>query len=517
MNSDANAKARYVIEFDFVVITGLFVGSGEDRQMEPPECDERLPPAERPFVAAWTKNRDVFFVPGASVKGALLARAGGALGPKDTANWVSRLFGRLEDPSKEQGLNSKPGLAEFGAANCQSPPFTVEGRSAICRDTGTVEQGKLFFEEVVQPGATFRSRVVLQACTAQDAGQLRALLASCTSAKPLSLGAHGRAGWGQVVVPTESIKVKVFDVQTMKAWLSQTQASDGLVKNWEDSAQPCNLANVPVSKDIAAPELLRLPVKLAFDGPFACADPKHLKEKNKPDNKARASKDGHAMLPGTSLLGSLRNQAERIVRTLGGTAGSGHDATALNTTAPPADLPSLLFGCAGWRGVVGVAGPFVSEDKPIPPDQHMVALCRITGGGKDTAKFLMQCWQDPELHGELTLDWHRLQVGQIPPDRRDAALGLLQLVLVDLRYGDIGFGMARSKGWGWVKPSDNLLELANTHWWKPTGKTPVELIAAMRGYLPVAETSLTTLHVRRSRKHPNLPLQQVKSKRFCVT
>lgn len=150
-------------------------------------------------------------------------------------------------------------------------------------------------------------------------------------------------------------------------------------------------------------------------------------------------------LPGTSLKGALRAQAERICRTLS-SAEDGGSAVAV----------AALFGTTATAGALGVTD---FKGAPAEPVIHeMVAIDRFTGGAADGRKFAVRAFEEPTLKGALTVDLARTYDTELTGKAvssaaklNDAALGLLALVLRDLAEGDIVFGYGKRKGYGAIR------------------------------------------------------------------
>lgn len=471
MTNELMGQDRFEVHFEWQVLSPLHVGSGGWLELD---SDTEL--KEQPFSAALVmdaqENRRPT-LPGAGLKGALRARA---LQSTLEPAVVDSLFGAVNPPSEElTELSTRPGRVEFRRAVWHSGADpTVEVRTAIDRDTLTVVQGKLFHADLIPAGTRFTSVLVLPKAVAAEAATLIRLLSSCTAQEPLLMGGGTRAGAGRVAVVESSIRLLHTDTTALARWLASPAASDG-------SFAPCP------SQTVTGPSLqawlakasttalgrrgeakASLKLTLAFEGPFAVRDPRYKQPgPGTANSQPLGWKSNRALLPGTSLLGSLRSHAERICETLrqAGQAPIRNPAQG-RPGKVPADLVHLLFGWEGWRGLVGVTADFVSTGPCTRIEQHMVALCRITGGGRDSAKFQLGCWVEPELEGELTLDIKRLKQAGIGEAQRHAALGLLHLLLLDLSCGDIGFGMARSKGWGWVKPMPDLSVMAEQAWFR---------------------------------------------------
>ena len=511
---------RWLIRFELLVKAPLHLGSGEQRLLD--ESEAGLD-GERAFSAALVLDQAGNpSLPGASIKGTLLARLRAQCGALPA--WALPVFGHIIDqPGPDQHPNA-PGCAEFRratwAAGQPDAARRIETRTAINRFTATAEDGKLFSRDSVQPGARFIASIVLQQASREQVGELHALLAGCNEAEPLQIGAHQRAGWGSVVV--EHLQVGVLPEESLASWWQQGLPNNAKeVLPWDDKAflRPVAATEWPARPHHPSrADQLRLPLALQFDGPFAVRDSIERKSGNSSlgtaDSKPR-QRGGKPLLPATSLLGSLRARAEYILRTLGTETPAGHNAPGVRTGAWPIDLCSLLFGCTGWRGLVGASGDFIGTESMTPMQQHMVALCRITGGGQDHAKFLFECYESPTLVGQLTLDRLRLQDPKLKDAPRDAALGLLHLLLLDLTEGDIGFGMARSKGWGWVKRQTSVMEDIESHWWRPLapasdGPEGARLIAALHAKLgvssrPAEAQQQPTGHAAEAAPAPGLP------------
>jgi CRISPR/Cas system CSM-associated protein Csm3 (group 7 of RAMP superfamily) len=462
---------RYLIQFTLRTIAPLHLGDGEARQMTAEEAKIALgiddgsdvDPANRPWVdtvaraaASVAGDRGSPYIPGASIKGALRARILDSNPTLDvsTLALLNRVFGNEKAQPRDGEVNTSPGCAEFQHATAEKHAVVrFETRTAIDRVTKTVVDGKLFHCEYVNPPTQFKASIVLPKASAEEAAAVQALLKTCVQARPLVLGAQGRAGWGRVVVE-DAVEVHALtDTGRQLWWDAPLDLATGTAPNWRQFTTRVQLPAITLT---APMRTQRWTLKFTFDGPFAAADPGHHKQRGDASqaNIVARQRDKRPLLPATSFLGSLRSQAERILRTLGIDTAQGHDAPAAPASQPPGDLDSVLFGCAGWRGLVGLEDDLLGTRPGAEIEQHMIALCRVTGGVKDGALFKIKGWASPTLQGALTLDVQRLRNKAI---NAEAALGLLHLTLFDLASGDISFGLGRSKGWGWVKADDKLL------------------------------------------------------------
>lgn len=430
--------ARYVLTGTLTVRTPMHVGSGESSAWRHPQ-HAHIEVANSANVVL--DHQGCPTLPGTSLKGVLRQRALQVL-PIDQ---TKRLFG-----TDDSVTTTEPGCVEFAAATT-TDKTALDGiaRTAIDRVTQTVVDKKLFHAKVVPAGTEFKLRLVLPHADAKDAAAMLAVLTSCTEQAPLQIGAHARAGWGHAVIGEP--RAKVFGPEQLKRWLASQNDT------WES-----HLSDVTLRFDKTAPkpdQFQKLAVNLSFDSPFSCKDPNHKKppKTEQTENAGNAdvipdicplqTSDHRPLLPATSFLGALRSHAERIGRTLGLEVEQGHAAKKpARPDQAPADLCSLLFGCAGWRGLVG-AEAFIGAPAKLM-NQQMLALCRVTAASPSGATFKFSGFESPNLQGSIKVDVHRLSAKAIPDQQRKQALGLLLLALRDLQDGWITFGLGRSKGWG---------------------------------------------------------------------
>lgn len=441
MTNQSNARARYVLRACFEAITPLHVGSGQDRRLSAQEAkppgnakDHGVIPWSAEVMRANVGERRAPCLPGASLKGVLQERAQRLL----STPMVQALFGLAQRDTTE------PGRCEFRTAlSTVGANVRVEARTAIDRVTRTVIPGSLFHIDAVCEGARFDVEIVLPLANTEEASAALQLLESCTAADPLLIGAHTRAGWGRLRLCDAGVTVMTLTSDRLSQWL----ASDGDA-GWADHLQgvePGTLCLTSTPRTITRARPLAIDIQLCFDSPFSCNDQQRDKNMVDRPNIMPKLRDGRVLLPGTSFLGALRSQAERIARTLGIETRQGRDATVARKGQPPADLCSLLFGCTGWQGLVG-ASDFIGRPQETEMTQEMLAICRVTGGGKDNAKFRFRGYESPQLSGQLLLAQDRTK--SLGTTLSERLLGLLLLTLRDLQDGDVFFGLGRSKGWG---------------------------------------------------------------------
>ena len=220
--------------------------------------------------------------------------------------------------------------------------------------------------------------------------------------------------------------------------------------------------------------------KLACEGPLLIADGRYEKEKSKegekeksfPDkifiSRARSREEIRSKVrwdtppqlsfyvPGTSLRGPFRAQAERILRSLLGDDGA-CDPFDMETEDPPRscskrlevrrqDVPYAaicpacrLFGCAGAASRVQIADADIGGSfKSVYRD--MIGIDRFTGGAYSGAKMRFHVLEDTAF--ETTVSVRNFELWQI---------GLLAYVFRDFTEGLVSIGFGKSKGFGQIR------------------------------------------------------------------
>lgn len=423
-NTEKNARARWLFTASVETTAPLFLGSGNEHAatLDGQACwlpEPMLDSTGRPYL------------PGASLKGALRALAI----RHGRINALKALFGDETQGESEAGLAEFCG-AEWGAN--EAPQLSYQPHVAIDRATGTAEDQKLFHTPYLNDGARFNLRIVVHNSEASAISALAALLETAGSDPAFALGAHASQGFGRARFT--DITIKRFGFKEASSWLEGLKSEP---KPWHAFAVAHTLLK---EKPYGTPPGHVLPLTLKFTTPFLV---KKKGDKNRNEADAIPFKRGGSYaLPGSSLRGRLRSQAERILRTLGKPVHSGHEAPPLRPGELHDDLAALLFGRAGWRGIVRIGDLIADKEKTVR--QEMVAIDRFTGGGKDGAKFNVDYLECPTLKGEITLDLDRLKTARLVDDgpALAPALGLLTLVLRDLAEGDIPLGFGAAKGYG---------------------------------------------------------------------
>jgi len=173
-------------------------------------------------------------------------------------------------------------------------------------------------------------------------------------------------------------------------------------------------------------------------------------------------------LPGASLKGVIRSHAERIIRTLLGEQGC---CDPLNKQSACGDksefkqrgddaLPShkvyrticpacQMFGHTVMASRFLIPDAYPTNAIDVLPIRQMVAIDRRSGGSVNT--FTMEVCTEGQFEGRIIVrNFERWQVG------------LLALVLRDLREGRLSIGFGKSRGLGQVKLTFSELALSYT-------------------------------------------------------
>lgn len=434
----------------FTLATPLHIGNGQDE----PITQE----GQENFVAQVARDHtNQPYLPGSGIKGALRALA---LRADLSPEICQRLFGSMDASD-----STTPARVEFCNAYLVTPTQTASGlpgfdpskqrallpHSVRNRDYGTVQDKLMFTEQVVPPGSQFDFECTAQNLTQEDIQTLLGILnlAGQTDSS-FQLGGrkasdNGRVSWGA----SEVRCIKDFSA----LWKTVQTHPSTPVDLWASGVVQQKLP--PKQLTLSSDQLLVLnPLELRFHTPFLVyqkIDKKANPErKNGPDAEPRTNHDKQAVLPTSSLHGALRSQAERILRTLGKETPEGYKVPAVFglDNAATLNLAAVLFGAPGWRGVLQCSDFLAPLDSPTI-DHHMVAVDRLTGGGKDSAKFSIRALDCPTLTGTIRIDLGRLsKLAGNNHDLKAQCLGLLAHVLRDLDEGDIALGYGATKGYG---------------------------------------------------------------------
>jgi CRISPR/Cas system CSM-associated protein Csm3 (group 7 of RAMP superfamily) len=310
---------------------------------------------------------------------------------------------------------------------------------------------------VVDPETQFKLEIIADGLDEADIKALCEWLLMLDGGPSSAVGSGVGKGFGRIRLLPGTLAVTHASPASIVAWLGdQTTKPDQVFQPRGDL-----VAAVSAHANATSLSSLRtMPMSLQIGGYFLVS---YAVDKGIPDNKDRASRapipirqarkpetiaPRHAWLPGSSLKGALRAQAERIWRTMTGD---------LSPWPSEDDVPEVireLFGATSHRGRLIVDDYLDREAKLVT--HEMVAIDRFTGGAAEGKKYSVEAFEAPRLEGQLTIEWSRRKAfrqvaeGETPPSQpiSNAALGLLALTLRDLAEGDIPLGYGTRKGYG---------------------------------------------------------------------
>ncbi|QTA89244.1 RAMP superfamily CRISPR-associated protein [Desulfonema magnum] len=452
---------RYRIDGILRAMTPLHVGSGAER--------DAVIDDEKVKVSEVVKDSKSFpCLPASTLKGKLrsaadrfsnekaLTRELFGTGEKDQEVGARLLF---QDALLDRDLSEIPPLFEMPLENGNFPLYWdascftyISTGTALNRVTRTVEKHKLFYHETVPSGAVFRVSIFGEGLTHEELAFLLKLLEGFKGEHGICLGGETAHGFGQMQWEHPEVS-GVTSEDELREWLNGTatgfegfpKISGERLKHIQDKIS----LSAPVSRDV-----LSLELKLCFDGPFMVNDPSQA---YKADDGGLShtylrNEKNQIVLRSRSFHGALRNQAERIIRTVAPEELRAKKACYIEdhkTSCPPIHkkeqtenlcMACRLFGGNGWRSPI-----MISDFLPVPNghgeecEQDFVAIDRYTGGAADRKKF-KACYRfGPILKGRLRIDLSR--VGPVH-------VGVLALALRDLLEGDMFMGFGRSKGLG---------------------------------------------------------------------
>jgi CRISPR/Cas system CSM-associated protein Csm3 (group 7 of RAMP superfamily) len=434
------------------VETALTVGTGASTPKEGGE--------EGSVLAIHLAANGAPCIPAATLKGALRARC------EDLA-LKAAAFGKVDHADTRGTEGCLRLFAAIPPADVKTKAETFDRpATAIDRQTGAAEAGKLFTQRAVKQGCTLVAEAIWHAdygCAAigvaEDLATLARLLAPLRDG--LALGRGGRLGYGRVtLVPASS---------TARLWHCHPETGYGAAPKDISTDFREILAGVASAKD-ADPPLRRQHLTLTATTPFLIVDPsggKETAEEGETTVNVEALVEGETpVLWPSSLLGALRARAAWIAeidRLRGGHGGFvpesrdvGHPADdrfldkvpfPRRVVSKPEDLAKLssverLFGVPGWKGMLEIRALDCTEAGKVR-EITAVSIDRLTGGAKDGALFTFAARQGCVFTCELRLAPGARQA----PEACD--LTLFDRLFEDLREHGLMLGHAAARGFGW--------------------------------------------------------------------
>ncbi len=413
---------------------------------------------------------------------------------------VCELFGDINPQEMEGDASS---VIIYNATSAQNPETQIRDGVGIDRVSGAAaRKERLKFDiEVVSAETAFDLRIELEpklsnANTALDL--LAASLAEWEAGRGVAGGRVGRGMGAFALVEVRFNEQKLDTVESLVDFLKKgpDRQGNGGDSNWVSNQVSAARSHVrawagaegiPIARSWAQAEFI-----LAADGPFLINDPVRSGQGGFDHAPLLAAyeKGATAVLPGSSLRGVLRSQAERIARTIATLADPG-DGSHFKKSCPACNpltaktdddvascnsfiktlemkerqklertgaedrlcLACRLFGST-WNG-----SRFRVEDAFLKPGtsaklkvMDFLAIDRFTGGGRDGAKFDAVVLWEPEFRVRMFLE-----------NPEPWELGWLALALRDLDEGLATVGFGAAKGFGRVTIGEPELTLGFLH------------------------------------------------------
>lgn len=413
---------------------------------------------------------------------------------------VCQLFGDV-NPREDTDKATATRVLVYDAVLDTSPPVQIRDGVGIDRVTGAAARRERikFDYEVLPAGTTFKLRLEMDSRLANEEKTLPLLAAALAEWEQGRGAVGGRVGRG----------LGAFDLSDVQ-WIARDLAQPDMLVEFLRNGPPWDAtdgdrtwlaANVEAARSMITPYNDDLPVArswalaeltLAATGPFLTHDLTQAGRSGFDHAPVLATyeKGAKPVLPGSSLRGVLRSQAERIARTLATFKAwdAGNDAASRKaqflTTCPACNpltaktddpvascnsffrtlpkkerdkfeqegaedklcLACRLFGST-WNGsrLRVEDAPFVGE-KVETKVLDFLAIDRFTGGGRDAAKFDALVLWKPKFRVRLFLE-----------NPQPWELGWLALVLRDLHDGLITVGFGAAKGFGQCRIEDKKL------------------------------------------------------------
>jgi CRISPR/Cas system CSM-associated protein Csm3 (group 7 of RAMP superfamily) len=423
---------------------------------------------------------------------------------------VCHLFGEINpNEGRTGGRASRLFIANAKASESQILSSRIRDGVGIDRQSRTAASAaKAKFDlEVLPKGSAFELRLELEDADEDDEQLLAATLAEWQAGR-LWLGGRVARGLGAFQLrEAQVIRRDLSDETGLMAFLNSDQPwkDAPVIPDWfTPHLEPAQkeAQNTTDGREGVARSFVSLRLDLQFESLFLTNDTvaAALSGFDHAPLLEAIAKDGEAILPGASLRGVLRSQAERIARTL--TTLEVDNVSDFGARCPACDplrrptkqdeedarkdmdalpesekeanrlkhraalrvplascdallkgyvqstkevkdeqlcLACLLFGNSR-RGSRLVIEDALSSNQPSRKVLDFLAIDRFTGGGKEGAKFdALALWQpvfSVRLHLENPQDWE---------------LGWLALALRDLAEGLVAVGFGAAKGFGQAK------------------------------------------------------------------
>lgn len=354
------------------------------------------------------------FIPGTSLAGVLRD-----IVCSHDSNLADLLFGNLSD-NRQSMINIDDVLLENSV-------YTVRDGVRIDSITNTAEDTGKFDYEVVERGAagSFSATITIRKNDIEDKKAVEQLAAALADQLMygISLGAHTAKGFGEV--KGSKIKVATYDFSqpdSLGAWLLGEMSQADI---YAAAAKP-----LVADDDFYAEIDLALKTSLLVGAEPDAFDKGSGKDEGKVQ-KVMLSSNGDYVIPGTSVKGVIRKQAEHICRVVGD---YGDDFIGSLMGYSKADK-------AKQRSRLRTYEVYLGEGVEAVNQSH-VRIDRFTGGHMGSGLYTNKpLWQKKADAKTMTM---RLAISGCS----DAEAGLMLLILKDIWTGQLAFGGDKAGGSG---------------------------------------------------------------------
>ena len=354
------------------------------------------------------------FIPGTSLAGVLRD-----IVCSHDSNLADLLFGNLSD-NRQSMINIDDVLLENSV-------YTVRDGVRIDGITNTAEDTGKFDYEVVERGAagSFSATITIRKNDIEDKKAVEQLAAALADQLMygISLGAHTAKGFGEV--KGSKIKVATYDFSqpdSLGAWLLGEMSQADI---YAAAAKP-----LVADDDFYAEIDLALKTSLLVGAEPDAFDKGSGKDEGKVQ-KVMLSSNGDYVIPGTSVKGVIRKQAEHICRVMGD---YGDDFLGSLMGYSKADK-------AKQRSRLRTYEVYLREGVEAVNQSH-VRIDRFTGGHMGSGLYTNKpVWQKKADAKTMTM---RLAISGCS----DAEAGLMLLILKDIWTGQLAFGGDKAGGSG---------------------------------------------------------------------
>ncbi|MCA8996354.1 MAG: TIGR03986 family CRISPR-associated RAMP protein [Planctomycetaceae bacterium] len=432
---------RWRITGTLTTVAPLHIGSGDIVTFDHPSLKDDS--GKLNDIQAVVKDyRGRPCLPGTALKGVLRSWAEAMLPTESTA--ITRIFGLRDVKSN----TAESGWAEFCTSFFVDPDckqqqafaanvpywnpdaFTgILSHVSIDRDTGAAAHNKLFFEEFVPEGVSFRVEINASRLTESEVSLLLAILeqGSRHITHPFQFGANGAGGWGRMT--WQPGEVRKCDRPVISSSQVGFDCCDKIVEVTPQTIAPSSPPHVSMT--------LMLSMRAAFlVNDASKGKPEGCTEEGKrefTDFTPLKRADGGVWLPASSLRGVLRERAEFLLRSLN------PNATGDPNAAPGNGSIERIFGKTSQVARLRMEEPTEMGRCRVDQKQDFVAIDRFTGGAAEGAKFDAAYADRPMLETRMTLN-----VADLKPED----FALFRLALKDVCEGNVTLGWGGSKGYG---------------------------------------------------------------------